>query len=386
MKRVFFASTILLISLFCFLAYPQSGANDQALLDQGIQLKNQGKFIEAFDTLSRIRIRYPDSALLPAAEYQMGITALYDARPVEAALQLQKVIAKFPESREATLARNLNSIVYRLYIAPVTNIRIYSPDPSYSAMIADLDEPVGLGVDSERKVYLADRGKKVLYTFDPAGKMINSTTVLSPFNISVTAKNDVLVGNDSTLYVTTSQSVQFPRINPETRATMGYLEQIRSAAVNDKGMYFVVSGRLPGVAVYDSQRTPQSSPSFGREAEYDKVLVDSRNNVLLLSRKGDSLSVFDPEGKSLFALTKTGRELTFGKIDDFAVDEANHIYLLTNNPRGIAIYSPQGKHLRFIASEKNTPFFLDDPKVIAVGPSGSIYVVDKGTKRILKLG
>jgi hypothetical protein len=385
MKRAFFASTILLVSVFCFLAYPQS-VTDQALLDQGIQLKNEGKFIEAFDTLSRIRIRFPDSALLPVAEYQMGITALYDARPVEAALQLQKVIAKFPNSKEATLARNLNAIVYRLYIAPATNNRIFSPDPSYSAMIADLDEPIGLGIDSERKIYLADRGKKVLYTFDPAGKMINSTTILSPFNISVTAKNDVIVGNDNTVYVTTSDNVQFPRINPQTNARMGYLEEIRSAAMNDKGQYFVISGKLPGVAVFDSQRNPQSRPSFGREAEYDKVLIDSRNNVLLLSRKGDSISVFDPDGKTLFGLTKTGRELTFGRIDDFAVDEANHIYLLTNNPDGVAIYSPQGKYLRFIASEKNTPFFLDDPKLITVGPAGSIYVVDKGTKRILKLG
>ena len=385
MKRVSFASTILLFSIFCILAYSQS-STDQALLDQGILLKNQGKFVEAFDTLSRIRIRYPDSTLLPLAEYQMGVTAFYDGRPVEAALQLQKVIAKFPDSAEAKLALNLNAILYRLYIAPVTNKRIFAPDLSYNALIADLGEPVGLGIDSGRKVYLADRGKKVLYTFDPAGKMINSTTILSPYNISVTAKNDVLVGNDSTLYITTSENVQFPRINPQTQARMGYLEQIRSAATNDKGQYFVVSGKMDGVAVYDPQRNPLTKPSFGREAEYGKVLVDSRNNVLLLSRKGDSLSVFDPEGKTLFVLSKTGRELSFGKIEDFAVDEANHIYLLTDNPRGIAIYSPQAKLLRFIASEKNTPFFLDDSKLIAVGPAGSIYILDKGAKKIIKLG
>jgi sugar lactone lactonase YvrE len=385
MKRVSFASTILFFFVFCILAYPQT-ATDQAMLEQGIQLKNQGKFIEAFDTLSRIRIRYPGSALLPLAEYQMGLTSLYDGRPVEAAIQLQKVITKFPNSPESKLALNLNSILYRLYIAPASNTRIFNPDSSFSAMIADLDEPVGMGIDSERKIYLTDRGKKVLYTLDSNGKMVNSTTVLSPYNISVTKKNDVLVGNDSTVYITTSENVQFPRINPQTQARMGYLEQIRSVATNDNGQYFVISGKLPGVAVYDAQRSPQSSPSFGREAEYNKVLVDSRNNVLLLSRRGDSLSVFDPDGKSLFALTKTGRELTFGKINDFAVDHANHIYLLTDNPRGIAIYSPQGKFLRFIAAEKNTPLFLDDPKLIVVGPAGSIYVLDKGTKRIVKFG
>ncbi len=148
----------------------------------------------------------------------------------------------------------------------------------------------------------------------------------------------------------------------------------------------MVSGKMPGVAVYDAERNPLPRPTFSREAEYDKVLVDSRNYVLLLTRKGDSLTVFDPEGKTLFVLSKTGREINFNRIDDFAVNRANHIYLLTNNPRGIAIYSPQGKYLRYLQSEKNTPLFLDDPKLITVGPAGSIYVVDKGTKRIVKFG
>lgn len=385
MKRVFLALIVLISSAYFSLAQ-QSTVTDQSLLDQGLQLKDQGKFVEAFDTLSRIRIRFPSSSLLPLAEYQMGLASLYDARPVDAALQFQNVIGKFPDSPQAALSRDMNSILYRLYIAPATNNRIYSPDPSFAATISDLDEPIGMGIDSERKIYLADRGKKVLYTFEPSGKMINSTTILSPYNISVTSKNDVLVGNDSTLYITTSDNVSFPRVNPQTQARMGYLEQIRSAAKNDRGQYFVVSGKMPGVAVYDAERNPLPRPTFSREAEYDKVLVDSRNYVLLLTRKGDSLTVFDPEGKTLFVLSKTGREINFNRIDDFAVDRANHIYLLTNNPRGIAIYSPQGKYLRYLQSEKNTPLFLDDPKLITVGPAGSIYVVDKGTKRIVKFG
>ena len=114
--------------------------------------------------------------------------------------------------------------------------------------------------------------------------------------------------------------------------------------------------------------------------------LDSLDNILLLTRKGDAIQAFTPDGKPTFAISKTSGQLTFGRIEDFAVDEANHIYLLTNNPKGIAIYSPQGKFLKYFASEKNSSLFLDDPKVITVGPAGAIYVVDKGTKRIVKIG
>ena len=385
MKRVFLLSLIFLFSSLIIFANPPSGT-DQSLLEQGIQLKNQGKLVEAFDTLSAIKIMYPDSPLLAAAEYEMGLTFLYDNRPIEAALQFQQVISRFPSSEQARLALNMNAILYRLYIVPVTNRRVFVPDTAYSAILAEMDDPAGMAMDSEGKLYLSDRGKKLFYTFDPNGKMINSGTILSPYSVSVTPKNDVLIGNDSTLYVSTSESVSFPKINPQTQARTGYLEQIRSAAVNNKGEYFVISGKLPGVSVFDSARNPLSKPAIGHAEDYEKVLINSINNIHLLNRKGDSVQVYDPDGKVLFALSKTGKEMTFGKFEDFAVDPANHIYILTNNPRGVLIYSPQGKFLRFLPSEKTTPIFFDDPKLIAVGPSGGIYVLDKGVRRIFKLG
>jgi hypothetical protein len=385
MKRVFLLSLIILFSSLIISANPPSG-NDQSLLDQGIQLKNQGKLVEAFDTLSTIKILYPDSALLAPAEYEMALTFLYDNRPVEAALQFQHVISRYPASEQARLALNMNAILYRLYIVPVTNKRVFVPDPAYSAILAEMDDPAGMAMDSEGKLYLSDRGKKLLYTFDPNGKMINSSTILSPYSISVTPKNDVLIGNDSTLFVTTSEALSFPRVNPETQARTGYLEQIRSAAVNNKGEYFVISGKLPGVSVFDSARNPLSKPALGRAEDYEKVLINAVNNIHLLNRKGDSLQVYDPDGKTLFSLSKTGNEMTFGKFEDFAVDRANHIYVLTNNPRGVLIYSALGKFLRFLPSEKTSPVFFDDSKLIAVGPSGNVYVLDKGVKRILKLG
>ncbi|MCI0602298.1 hypothetical protein L0156_04730 [bacterium] len=384
MKRVFLSSLIILFSALFILASPPSGT-DQALLEQGIQLKNKGNLVAAFDTLSTIRILHPDSALLPVAEYEMGLTFLYDNRPVEAALQFQQVISRYPSSEQARLSLNMNATLYRLYIAPVTNRRVFVPDSAYSAILAEMDNPVGMAMDSEGKLYLSDRGKKSFYTFDPSGKMINSSTILSPYSISVTPKNDVLIGNDSTLY-TTTESVSFPRINPQTQASMGYLEEIRSAAVNNKGEYFVISGKVSGVSVFDPARKPLSRPAIGRAEDYEKVLINALNNIHLLSRKGDFVQVYDPEGKLLFALNKTGKEMTFGKFEDFALDSANHIYILTNNPKGVLIYSPAGKFLRFLGSEKTSPIFFDDSKLIAIGPAGSIYVLDKGVRRIIKLG
>ena len=385
MKRIILVVLVLALSSYITLAQTPTGS-DQSILDKGIQLKNQGKYTEAFDTLSSMKLQFPSSSLLPAAEYLMGMSTLYEGNAIEAALQFQRVISKFPKSDQAKAALNMNGLIYRLYIAPNTNKKIFSVDPSFSNTIVELDEPTGMGIDLGGTIYVADRGKKVLFTIDPAGKLLNTSTILSPYSVSVSPANDVLIGNDSTLYLTTKDSISFPRVNPQTKARMGYLEEVRSAALNSKGQYLVVSGKLPGAYAFDAQGNPLDKPAPSRAEEFSKVLFDSRNYILLLSRRGESVAVFDPDGKSLFTLSKTGRDLTFGKIDDFAVDTANHIYLLTNNPKGVAIYSPAGKFLRYIGSDKTGGVFFEDSKLITVGPSGSIYVLDKGTKRIIKIG
>jgi Tetratricopeptide repeat len=384
MKRLFV--TLLLLLLPTTMPAQQPSGNAQSMLDQGIQLLDQGKFIEAYDVLSNLKAKYPDSPLLGAAEYQMGLTFLYDNRPVEAALQFQQVISRYPSSEQARQALNMNAILYRLYIAPATDKRVYSADPYYSAGIVDLDEPSGLGVDSEGKVYLADRGKKLYHTFDPAGKLLQSGTILSPYSITVTSKNQVFIGNDSNLFPIVGEPISFPKLNSETQQRAGYLEQIRSAAVNDQGQFFVVSGKAPGVAVFDASHNPLSQPVIGRAEEFGKVLINSRNYIHLLSRKGEFLQVYDPDGKLLTALSKQGSQVQFGKIQDFAIDQADHIYLLTDNPAGIIIYSPQGKFLRFLPSDKKGPLTFEDAKVIAVGANGSIFVCDKATKRVLRIG
>jgi WD40 repeat protein len=384
MKRATLAITILAISAFSFIA--ASAPSEQASFDRAAALEAQGKFNEAYDVLSQIKTEFPNSNQIASAEYRMGLMFVYDNHPVEAALQFQHVISRFPNSDEARMALNMNAILYRLYIAPATNKTIFQPDSSYSATIADLDDPSGISVDPDGNAILSDRGKKILYTLDPAGKMTNSSTILSPYFSSVTPNKQILIANDQTVYVIGGDNLSFAKINPSTQAKAGYLEEIRSVSQNAKGEYFVVSGKSSGIAVFDRDKNPLPARTISPTVDFIKVALSPRGYIYALSKKGEFAQAFDPDGKSLFTISKSGGEMNFGKFEDLALDAACNIYLLTDNPRGIAIYSPQGKYLKYLGSDKKTTLSFDDARAIAVGPTGSIYVVDKSTKRIMKLG
>jgi hypothetical protein len=360
--------------------------NEQSSFDRATTLEEQGKFNQAYDVLSNIKIDFPKSPRIATAEYRMGLMFVYENQPTEAALQLQHVISRFPDSEEARLALNMNAILYRLYIAPATDKTVFLPDNNYSGVVADLDEPSGLSIDPDGNAILPDRGKKMLYTFDPAGKLVNSATILSPYFSSVAPNKQILIANDQTVYVIGGDSISFPKINPSTQAKAGNLEDVRSVAQNDKGEYFVVSNKSSGVFVFDHDKNPLPNRTLASNEEFAKVVLNPRGFIHLLSRKGDFVKVLDANGQTQFTMSKSGGEMNFGKFEDVAVDAACNLYLLTDNPRGIAIYSPQGKYLKYLPSDKKSALSFDDAKAIAVGPTGSIFVVDKDTKRILKLG
>jgi hypothetical protein len=109
--------------------------------------------------------------------------------------------------------------------------------------------------------------------------------------------------------------------------------------------------------------------------------------VYALDKPRKQIILMAPDGKAIYAIGPAGKGFTFDRIEDFAVDRANHLYVLNKNPRGILIFAPDGNLLRFIASEKKGgSLVFEDGRLIAIGPSGSIFILDRDQKRILKIG
>ena len=365
--------------------FPSSAWVDRSLVGAGTALKLQGEFDKAYEEFAKVKVRFADSPLAPRAQYEMGICSLYGDSHVEAAYDFQQLIDQFPSSEFALPARQLNTVIYRLYLAPQTDKRTYQLDPAFAVSLRDMDEPIAMMIDSKGSIYLGDKGKKIVYVFDSTGKVSNSLTVVAPTSVFLDNREMMYVSTEASVVTPTREALSFT-LTKEGKSEL--LEEIKSAAVNLFGQYFIVSGKAPGILVYDQKGNVIPSPGFTKtEREFSKVLTNSRNQVYGLDKQRKTLVLFAPDGKALFALGPQGKGYQFDKIEDFAIDRANHIYLLTKDPRGVLIFSPSGTLLKFIpAAEKGGALAFDDARLIAVGPSGAIYILDKGQKRILKIG
>lgn len=364
--------------------FPSSNWVDKSLVGAGTALKWRSEFDKAYEEFSKVKVRFADSPLAPEAQYEMGICSLYGDHFQEAVIDFQQVIDRFPTSDYAKKAREVNTILYRLYIAPTADRKVYALDNGYAPTLQDLDDPSGMAVDSAQNLYVADKGKKNVLVFDAAGKYKRSISISSPLSISIDQRDNIYIANDANVMEPASNPLTFSWIKDGKTEP---LEEIRSVDVNLFGEYFLVSGKLPGVLIYDHDRTVKANLSFIKtESEYSKVAVNSRNQLYALDKDHKVLTLFSPDARAVYGIGPKGKNYDFDRIEDFAIDRTNHVYVLTKNPRAVFIFSPSGSYMRSIASDKKGALAFEDAKVIAVGPTGSIYVLDKSSKRIVKIG
>lgn len=364
--------------------FPSSEWVDESLVGAGNALKLKGEFDTAYEEFSKVKVRFADSPLAPRAQFEMGLCSLYSEAFIEAAYNFQQLIDQFPNSDLALPAREMNTLIYRLYVAPVSDKKPYAPDNSYAGTLYELDNPSGIAIDSKGQLYLSDKDKKSVYLFDPAGKIANTTTMIAPRSVSLNDRDHLIVATETGISIDGKTSTFTFQKDGKPQPLLEFL----SAAMDSTGQIYVVSEKSRGILVYDQNREQiTTSPFTQTEREYQKIVVNSRNQVYAMDRQRKQIIVFGSDGKALFGLGPTGKGYSFDRIEDFAVDRANHIYALVKNPRGVIIFSPSGNLLRFIPSDKKTgTLSFEDAKLIAVGPSGAIFVLDKDQRRIIKIG
>jgi DNA-binding beta-propeller fold protein YncE len=110
------------------------------------------------------------------------------------------------------------------------------------------------------------------------------------------------------------------------------------------------------------------------------IAVDGKGNILVADTMNGRIEKFSPAGSFLSAIgTKGTGHGQLGEPNGIAIDGAGNIYVaeIAHNHR-VQKLAPDGT---FIAEW--TPG-LYGPRRIAIGPDGSVYVVDSGRNRIVK--
>jgi DNA-binding beta-propeller fold protein YncE len=114
------------------------------------------------------------------------------------------------------------------------------------------------------------------------------------------------------------------------------------------------------------------------------MCIDGNGNVLVADTGNGRIEKFSPTGSFLSVIASKGSgHGQLGEPNGIAVDRSGNIYVaeVASNHR-VQKLAPDGT---FIAEWKGPDIGFYGPRRIAIGPDDSVYVVDQGRARIVKL-
>ena len=328
----------------------------------------------------------------------------------------------------ATAQRPRSSVVIGDSLAKVKN-----PQPDR------LDSPFGVDFDEQGNMYVVELSGGRVHKLDPAGTL---TTIAGDGSKSYTGDNgpakdatfngmhNVAVTPDGDLYISDSWNHCVRRIDGQTgiittvagtgepgfggdggparRAQFDFLMCVSLNSTNDKLYVADLKNRrirmidleteIVSTVAGNGERGIPTDGSLATESplvDPRAVAVDSKDNVYLLERSGHALRMVTPEGR---IRTVAGSGMAGGADGDaltaelnspkhLAIDPDDNVIIADDQNKRIRLYDPREETLTSILGsgvEKPKRGLLR-PHGVCVHKDGSIYVVDTGHHRILRL-
>ena len=260
----------------------------------------------------------------------------------------------------------------------------------------NFSRPVGVAVDAEGNLYVADSGKSAVHVLDRDGKLLESIgrfgwrtgELDSPTGIAVDAQLRLYIadsGNNRVqrfslirrTFKTIAGEKQDESVGLQSASPIIPLLEPQSVAVDVRGYVYIADtwnhrilkidplGRLQmeiGGLGWDGQqfRNPQG------------VMVDFRNNIYISDTGNHRVHKLDFSGCqiAIWGEEGTGKGQFRNPVGQ-AIDRFGNIYVVDQGNRRIQIFSPEGDYLAEFGQQ-----VLDNPVDVAVDNSLRAYVTD----------
>ena len=302
-----------------------------------------------------------------------------------------------------------------------------------------LDSPFGIAFDSDNTMYIVELSGGRVHRRDTQGTL---TTIAGDgskgysgdsgpaTNATFNGMHNVAATSDGSLYIADSWNHCVRKIDtstgiittiagtgeagfsgdggPATAAKFNFLMCVSLNPAQDK--LYVADLKNRRVRMIDLKSNivttvagngKRGVPENGSEAilspliDPRAVAVDSQDNVYVLERGGHALRRVNSDGK-IATVAGTGKpgnklgralESQFNSPKHLAIDQNNHVIIADDQNARVVRYDPQQQSITGILGKgvKHPKRSLLRPHGICVHKDGSIYVVDTGHHRILRL-
>lgn len=248
---------------------------------------------------------------------------------------------------------------HRVYIADFAQFAVFVFDfDKKTALKIDggdkdpLGAPMGVALDADENVYVAETGKKNVRVFDRTGKPLRSIT-------------------DPTLERPIGMAIDIPR------GKLYVADSGRAESAEHTVKIFDLQGKLLGKIGKQIGDVPGSFlfPTY--------VSVDAKGNVYVADTLNSRIQQFDPDGKFIQVIGKRGN--AFGQFDKpkgIATDSFGNIYVADSGWSNVQMFTQKAQVLMFFGGRGTAPGLLQNPSVLTIDKKNRIYIGDVLNHRV----
>jgi DNA-binding beta-propeller fold protein YncE len=215
-----------------------------------------------------------------------------------------------------------------------------------------LEWPIGVALDGDQNIYVAEQGKKAITVFDPSGKQLRSITDPSlerPSGIAIDRERRRLYVADTSHATSKEHTVKIFSLDGKLVGKIGGLK-----------------GYAPGHFLF---------PTY--------VWVDSNGDVYVTDTMNCRVQRFSPEGKYIRSYGERGDAWgQFNRPKGVALDTFHNVYVVDSGWSNVQIFNPQGQILLFFGGRGPLPGMLKNPTALAIDKNNRIYVGDYLNHRV----
>lgn len=312
-------------------------------------------------------------ALLGLARYYYGADQLAAAMNA-----LQQVRTRFPKTTEAATALRWNTVLLRLHFR--RSDQPFEHAATIGGDSGNLDEGRGLAVDQSGAVIAAYRGGwskfqsangeflTVTPTHYPSDHRQEDVSALgvSKFVVAV-ARGDTVTLNGIRTDVLAGKEGRAPR-----------KAQVIAIVPAWTGDWLVIDKATEATYVYRNNfRTWQ----LFRDGPAVTLAVNDADDIAVVNAD-NSIVVLDRIAGSIGTIPRAGQDYRLNKVAQVAFDSLGNLYVLDKEAKTIQIFGPRLNHLREYRLDVANPR-VRTPVGLAVSSSGSLFVFDDDTRRVL---
>lgn len=259
-----------------------------------------------------------------------------------------------------------------------------------STITGYFSQPMGIAIDVEGNLYVADSGKSVIHVLDRTGRLLESIGRFGWRSGEFDRPTGVVVDAQSRIYIADSGNNRIQKLNLITRTfstiageerdateTLEHLYEPQSVASDSQGYIYIADtwnhrilkldplGRLQieigGLGWTGQQfRNPQG------------VMVDYKGNIYISDTGNHRVHKLDFSGTQLAIWGEEGTgKGQFQHPTGQAMDRFGNVYIADRGNHRVQIFDPQGSYLAEFGQQ-----VLDDPVGVAVDNNFRAYVTD----------